>query len=145
MFQKILVPTDGSKLATKAVDFAIRFAQKSGSKVVGLCVAEPYPYDLRPESGAASYANIYGDRMRELAISHVDAIAEAARAAGVPCETHVTVSFSPHDEIVKAVAQFHCDAIFMASHGRKGLDKLLLGSETQKVLAHATVPVLVLR
>ncbi len=145
MFKKILVPTDGSPLSEKAVDCAVRFARKTGAGLVGISVAEPYAPNALPESAAASFSNPYGERMRALATRNVAAIAHAAQAAGVPCETLVTVSFSPQDEIIKAAAQHGCDAIFMASHGRKGLDKLLLGSETQKVLTHTKIPVLVLR
>lgn len=72
-------------------------------------------------------------------------IATCAEKAGVSCETHTVKGTHPHEEIIKAAGQYHCDVIFMASHGRKGLDKLFLGSETQKVLAHSTLPVLVFR
>lgn len=145
MFKTILVPTDGSDLSKKAAEFAVQFAQQSGARIVALAVAEPYPFDPLPEAGAASFSTVYGDRTRGLATLYVKEIADAARAANVPCEPVVTVSSSPHEEIIDTAARLNCDAIFMASHGRKGLNKLLLGSQTQRVLAHAALPVLVLR
>ena len=88
---------------------------------------------------------VYEDHMRELAHSHVKKIEDAAAIANVPCDTSIALSYNPSEEIVRTAEKFNCDAIFMASHGRKGLSKLFLGSETQKVLAHTTLPVLVLR
>ncbi|MGZ3241116.1 MAG: universal stress protein, partial [Burkholderiaceae bacterium] len=75
----------------------------------------------------------------------VDKVALVAKEAKVPCETCVALSFSPYEEIIRTAKKYECDAVFMASHGRKGLNKLFLGSETQKVLAHSTIPVLVYR
>jgi nucleotide-binding universal stress UspA family protein len=72
-------------------------------------------------------------------------VANAASAAGIPFQGVITTSTSPSDEIVEAAKKFNCDIILMASHGRSGLEKLLLGSETQKVLSHTTLPVLVFR
>lgn len=75
----------------------------------------------------------------------VQKVADAAQARGVVCEVTTPMSSSPHEEIVKAVEKYGCDAVFMASHGRKGLNKLFLGSETQKVLSDTTIPVMVFR
>jgi len=145
MFKTILLPTDGSALSVKAIDAAIEFAKINNSKIIGLCVAEPYPFSpLAENAGGSDYA-VYEEKMRSLAQQHVEAIALAARNAQVPCETLVAQSFSPYEEIIHAVKKFNCDVIFMASHGRKGLNKLFLGSETQKVLAHTTIPVVVFR
>jgi len=145
MFSKILVPTDGSELSDKAINAAIDFAKSFGSTIVGISVAEPYPFTPLYEGVSAPESNIYEDRMLDLAQLHVQKVADAAKEAHVPCETFTTQSFSPFEEIVAASKKYRCDAIFMASHGRKGLNKLFLGSETQKVLAHTTLPVLVLR
>jgi nucleotide-binding universal stress UspA family protein len=145
MFKTILVPTDGSPLSDKAIDTAIEFAKITGSKVIGLSVAEPYPFAPLYESAGATSSGIYETRMLELAQLHAQKIADAARNAGVQYETSVPQSFSPYEEILNAVRKFKCDAIFMGSHGRKGLNRLFVGSETQKVLAHSSIPVLVLR
>ena len=145
MFKTILVPTDGSPLSAKAIAAAIEFAKFGGSKIIGLSVAEPYPFSPLAESTMASDPDIYEDHMRELAHLHVKKIEDAAALANVKCDTSIALSFNPYEEIIRAAEKFNCDAIFMASHGRKGLSKLFLGSETQKVLAHTTIPVLVLR
>lgn len=145
MFKTILVPTDGSELSKKAADFAVHFAQESGARMIALAVADPYPFDQVREGDAASLTNVYEERMRGPASLYVSEIADAARVSNVPCEPVVTVSLSPHEEIINVASRLHCDAIFIASHGRRGLDKLLLGSVTTKVLAHSTIPVLVLR
>lgn len=88
---------------------------------------------------------IYEESMRELAQRHVNKIADAANSADVRCEALVAQSFTPYEEIINAANKFGCDVIFKASHGRKGLSKSLVGSETQKVLAHTAIPVLVFR
>jgi nucleotide-binding universal stress UspA family protein len=147
MFKTILVPTDGSELSGKAIQGAIELAKLSGGRIIAVSVAEPYPYQytaLEP-GGDPPAQNLYEKQMQAHARTHVDEVADAAKKAGVPCETHVPLSFSLYDEIIKAAAEYHCDVILMASHGRKGLNKLFLGSETQKVLAHSTIPVMVYR
>lgn len=145
MFKTILVPTDGSPLADKAINAAIEFAQTSGGKIIGLSVAEPYPYTPMTDGSVAVDANAYEDKMREMAHLHVQKIANAAQAANVPCEICVRQSFRPYEEIISVAISNKCDIIFMASHGRTGLSKLFVGSETQKVLAHTNIPVLVFR
>ncbi|MGB6054493.1 MAG: universal stress protein [Burkholderiaceae bacterium] len=145
MFKTILVPTDGSDLSAKAIDTAVDFAKASGGKIIGLSVAEPYPFTPLAEGAMAADPGIYEESMLAMARQNVQQIADAAAAAGVPCEVLATQSFSPSEEIVNTAKKYGCDAIFMSSHGRKGLSKLFVASETQKVLAHSTVPVLVLR
>ena len=88
---------------------------------------------------------MYEENVRALAEQNVKKIADAAEAAGIVCETVTVLSFAPDEEIVNAAKKYNCDVIFMASHGRSGLSRLFLGSKTQKVLAHSSVPVLVLR
>lgn len=146
MFKAILVPTDGSPLSEKVIFSAVDAAKINGGKIVGISVGYPYPH-TRPTEGAgvADFGQVYEDQMRQEAQQHVEQIANAARAMGVPCETITPLSFEPHQEILKAVKEFGCDVIFMASHGRTGLRKLFVGSETQKVLAESSVPVMVFR
>lgn len=145
MFKTILVPTDGSELSEKAVQGAIEFAKLTGGRIVAISVAEPYPFTPSSEGGYVPDLNLYEKQMQKFAQVHVAKVAEAAAKAGVPCETHVAQSFNPYEEIVNAAKKYQCDTILMASHGRKGLNKLFLGSETQKVLAHSTIPVMVFR
>lgn len=145
MFKTILVPTDGSELSGKAVEKAVEFARLHGSKLIGLSVAEPYPFTTLYEGGVVYDPQQFEGKMRELAEQHVRAVADAAKQAGVACETVTAQSFNPYEEIIDTAKKYQCDAIFMASHGRRGLNRLFLGSETQKVLAHSDIPVLVLR
>jgi nucleotide-binding universal stress UspA family protein len=145
MFKTILVPTDGSERSDKAIANAIDYAQHCKSKIVGIGVAEPYPFSPLAESAMAIDPSMYEENVRALAEQHVQRIADAAQAAGVACETITVLSFAPDEEIVSAAKKYGCDVIFMASHGRSGLSRLFLGSKTQKVLAHSPVPVLVLR
>jgi nucleotide-binding universal stress UspA family protein len=145
MFKTILVPTDGSPLSEKAIDAAIEVAKGLGSKIVGISVAEPIPYTALAEGAVAPDLEMYESHARQLAQAHVQRIATAASAANVPCDTVTALSFSPFEEIINAANKFNCDAIFMASHGRRGLQRLFVGSETQKVLAHTHLPVLVFR
>jgi len=145
MFKCILVPTDGSPLSDKAVNAAMEFAKEQGAKVVALSVAEPYPFSPLSEVAFTDERRVYEEKAREVAEQHVQKVQAAANAMNVPCETVVTQSFSPFEEIINAANMHGCDVIFMASHGRKGLSKLFIGSETQKVLANSTIPVMVFR
>lgn len=145
MFKTILVPTDGSLLSDKAINAAVEFAKLAGSKIIGLSVAEPYPFAPLYQNTGASDTTIYEAKMREAAQLHVQKVAQAAKDANVACDIVISQSFSPYEEIISTAKKFNCDVIFMASHGRKGLNRLFLGSETQKVLAHSSLPVLVFR
>lgn len=144
MFKKILLPTDGSELSSRAIAGAIDMAKKLGAKIVGMTVVEPYSYSSLSEYRPESYED-YEARMNKVAQERLDALATAGKAAGVEVETKVARSFSPYEAIIEAAQKNDCDAIFMASHGRRGLSAVLLGSETQKVLTHSTIPVLVYR
>ncbi|HJV73293.1 MAG TPA: universal stress protein [Noviherbaspirillum sp.] len=145
MLKKILVATDGSAHSDKAVNAAIEHARETGGRIVVISVAEPYPFPPISESPYMGGSAAYEQRALELAKEHVDKAAAAAATAKVPCETMVVPGLNPHEEIVAAAEKTACDAIFMATHGRKGLNKLFAGSETQKVIAHSPVPVMVFR
>jgi nucleotide-binding universal stress UspA family protein len=145
MFKHLLVPTDGSPLSAKAAQAAVNFASEVGARITALSVAEPFPYSALSESAFLADQTRYQQQAQDHARRHVNEVSEVARAAGVPCETRVASSFSPYEEIVRLADELGCDAIFMASHGRKGINRLFLGSETQKVLAHSTLPVMVFR
>lgn len=145
MFKTILVPTDGSVLSDKAILAAVDFAKATGGKLIGLSVAEPYPYMALSEGTFTPDLSLYEQKTKQFAHEHVQKVADAAAKQNVPYETHIASSFSPYEAIIDAAKEHHCDAIFMASHGRKGFSKLFVGSETQKVLAHSTIPVLVFR
>jgi nucleotide-binding universal stress UspA family protein len=145
MFQTILVPTDGSALSRQAEDAAIEFARRNGAELVAVSVATP---EVDAATAGASYlggAAIDPSELLAAAQKRVQDLIDRAKAAGLPCQSSVAFSYHPYEEILKAASDFHCDVIFMASHGRSGLKDILLGSETQKVLTHAKLPVLVFR
>ncbi|MGV3741634.1 MAG: universal stress protein [Burkholderiaceae bacterium] len=144
MFQKIMVPTDGSEISEKVVDIAIATAKLTKGSIVGLSVAHPYPFLPLTDSPTSDDVTDYENRSRSLAQQHVDKISAAASANNIPCEAVVVKSFAPYKEILDIARKKHCDSIFMASHGRR-VDRWLLGSQTQKVLAHAEIPVVVCR
>jgi nucleotide-binding universal stress UspA family protein len=145
MYKRILVPTDGSDLSGQAVAAAIDYALCAGAVVVAFSVAQPYPMLPAVDGAMMIDPVIDSAELQKLAQQAVDAVARTARAAGVACEPHTALSFLPYEEIIRAAAEYGCDVIFMASHGRRGLSRLLAGSQTQKVLAYSTIPVLVLR
>jgi nucleotide-binding universal stress UspA family protein len=145
MFKTILVATDGSADSDKAIAGAIEFARQVDGKLVALSVVEPYPFPPIAESAYIGGSEAYEQRALELANAHVAKVKSAADAAQIPCETAVGFSLNPHEEIIAAAQKYKCDAIFMATHGRKGLEKLFAGSVTQKVIGQAPVPVMVFR
>ncbi|HEU4843455.1 MAG TPA: universal stress protein [Burkholderiaceae bacterium] len=145
MFTTILVPTDGSELSERAAHAAIEFARDCGAKVEVLAVWQSYPYSPYAEFGAVLDVEAYGKQMQAEAEQAAQRVADDAAEAGVPCTVHVVDSFSPYEEILKAVEQYHCDLVCMATHGRRGLGQLLLGSQTRLVTTHCPVPVLVYR
>ena len=143
MFKTILVPTDGSELADKAALAAIDLAGELHGKVVAISVVEPYPFSPLTEAAQGAVASEFDDKVLAAAQSHMDRLRQLADDRHVEFETVVAQSFDPYKEIIDTAHKRHCDAIFMASHGRKGLSKVFLGSQTQKVLAHSDVPVTV--
>jgi len=147
MFKNILVPTDGSELSRRAIKQAVRFAKEQNARVTGLHVVPPYEPDVREEFSVRNFVSQqeYASRAANIARKHLKVLESAAKASGVPCETFHAASGYPYDEIVRTAQQKKCDLIYMASHGRRGLSRLLLGSETSKVLAHTKVTVVVCR
>lgn len=147
MFKHILIPTDGSPVAAKAIQAGVQLAAEMGATVTGYYAVEPPPTHLYGEGYLAERRLVdeLERRAAENAKKSVDEIASAARAAGVKCETLVGKSVVPYKGIVDAAEKNGCDAIFMASNGHRGLTGLLLGSVTQKVLTHSKIPVLVYR
>jgi len=147
MYKKILVATDGSTLSKKAVTHAISLAQLSGAELVALKVVPRYPQSYF-EGGMVLPASDVG-RIEKQWMEHsqtiVDAVAKSGSAKGVTVKAITSKSDLVSDAIIAAAKKHKCDLIVMASHGRNGGKRLLLGSETQLVLTHSTVPVLVLR
>ena len=146
MFKHILLPTDGSESSEKVIKSGIKFAQETGAKVTGFFAAPDFPPMLYAEWGAELLAQQDYDEMTKTQTREYLAVIEKeAKAAGVPCECFSISSNSPYTAIIKAAEDKKCDLIFMASHGRKGIAAVLLGSETIRVLTHSKIPVLVYR
>lgn len=147
MFRNILVPTDGSLLSHKAIRRAVKLAKEQKARVTGLFVGPAWSPRLNDDSAVYSYRSPaqHSEMVRKTAMRYFEPLKKAATEAGVQCKClHVEGSY-PYENIVKAAQKNRCDLIVMASHGRRGISKLILGSETSKVLAHSTVPVLVER
>lgn len=147
MFKHILLPTDGSKLSSKAVKRGIDLAKKSRARVTAIHVVPEFT--LMVDEGitmlSAALKKRFEEEGRARAQKMLDDIARQARSRGVRCTTLCVASDLPYLEIISAARKKKCDLILMASHGRRGLSSLLLGSETAKVLLHTKVPVLVVR
>ncbi|CAG2129017.1 universal stress protein [Cupriavidus numazuensis] len=144
MFKHILLPVDGSELSHKAVSAAIEFARTTGARLTPYMSVEEYPYVLSTDSSHEK-RDVFQQRMEAAARQELSRVEAAAALAGVPCTGHVSTAAAPFRGIINAAEDRACDVIFMASHGRSGIAGLLLGSETQKVLTHSTIPVLVFR
>jgi nucleotide-binding universal stress UspA family protein len=145
MFTHILLPTDGTALSETAIRKGIRLARCLGARVSGVTVVPEKKIYLY-QTGVIVQSREDTLREHKPAVHRVlDTIRQAARNAGVSCETFFEISDSPYEAIVGAAELKKCDLIVMASHGRRGVKALLLGSETQKVLTHSKVPVLVVR
>jgi len=147
MFRNILVPTDGSALSRKAIKSAVALAKKTGAKVTGFHVAPAYKFNVYADYVPPDFMlpKDFEARAKKVAARHLEAIKKECSAAGVSCDNYFVCSDFAADAIVKAAKKYKCDLIAMASHGRSGLSKLLLGSEAQKVLAGTTIPTLILR
>lgn len=147
MYKRILVTTDGSDLSGKAVDHAIAMAKVHGAELVALKVVhiqsdEHWDGGLIHDAGAKAEQE---KRWSEASQAIVDGVASAAQAAGVKALAVIEKSNFIADTVIEVAKKNGCDLIVMASHGRRGLARVLLGSETQHVLTHSHIPVLVLR
>jgi nucleotide-binding universal stress UspA family protein len=145
MYKKILVPTDGSALSEQAARAAVEFARLCGADIVAFSVAEPYPLMPAAEAAMAVDPGVEADVLLKYAQENTEQVAKLARAAGIACQCVTAFSMLPYQDIVNAADEHGCDLIFMASHGRRGLSRLLAGSVTQNVLAYSSIPVMVLR
>ncbi|GCL65994.1 universal stress protein [Pseudaquabacterium pictum] len=144
MYKRILVPTDGSEITAKAVDTAVTLARLSGATLSTLCVKEPFPYSAISEMQPVPPQEFY-DAQERIAAERVKAVMAAAAAAGVECTGSTVEALHPWEAILDLAKQQGCDLIVMASHGRRGMAALLIGSETSRVLTHSPLPVLVVK
>jgi nucleotide-binding universal stress UspA family protein len=148
MFKKILIPTDGSALSAQSANAGITFARSISAEVVALYVTQPFAATMGYDGMSAAYAftdEDYEKANAEQAQKHLKAVVDRADTAGVPSSAHAVSNFNIADGIVQGAIDYHCDLIFIGSHGRSGFSRLLLGSVTTKVLALTHSPVLVYR
>ena len=145
MFQRILIPTDGSTIARKAVNAGIAFAKETGASVIAYYALESIErlYLARGPGSRPLTIKPLEKLMREQGEQYLAEIRKAADAVGVECDTVMTSPATPFQGIIDTSRKKKCDVIFIASHGRDKLATLLLGSVTQKVLVHSRIPVLV--
>lgn len=145
MFKHLLLPVDGSDLSAIAIEQCMQFAKCMNARVTGLHVSPEFNVITLQTEMVENTREQFKKDSEEHAAHYLAAVKNAAEEAGVPCDTLHVVGNQAHEAIASAARQNGCDAIVMASHGRSGLKGLLLGSVTQKVLAHTLIPVLVLR
>lgn len=143
MFKHILLPVDGSDLSLRAVDTGLELAAKLGARVYAFHVVPPFPALTYMVDIVQANQEFYVQEAATRAEGYLKEVAQRASAAGVPCETGQEVDSHPYAAIVAAATRQKCDLIVMASHGWRGIDRLLLGSETHKVIVNCDVPVLV--
>jgi len=144
MYKRILFPTDGSDITAKALQEALGLAKLCNAEIHALAVMEPFPYSAISEMQPVPPQEFF-DAQQRVALARVKVVTDAASAAGVECKAHTVEAVHPWEAILDHARAQACDLLVMASHGRRGMSALLLGSETQKVLTHSTLPVLVVR
>lgn len=144
MFKKILVATDGSALAQSAATTAAQLAKTQGAEVIGVYVIDPFPYIGMGEASAVGLQS-YLTESRNLAGQALDALGKACAAEGVPFAGDTIERNVVYEGVIETAQAEGCDLIVMASHGRQGMKALILGSVAQKVLTHASVPVLIVK
>lgn len=145
MYSHILIPVDGSPLSTTAMQTSMAFARDAGAKVTVLAVIEPFHvFTLAPDQMEATREQ-YEHHAREQGASWLAAAEREAKLLGVHCDAILTVGEDPYRDIIVTATERGCDLIAMASHGRRGVAALVLGSVTTKVLTHSKIPVLVYR
>jgi nucleotide-binding universal stress UspA family protein len=144
MYKRILVPTDGSEITTRAIAAGVGLAKALGAEIDTICVKEPFPYGAVAEIQPTPPQEFF-DAQERAAARHVRAVIDACDAAGVACHAVTIEGLQPWEAIVEHAEKAGCDLLVMGSHGRSGLASLFLGSETQDVLKHTKIPVLVIR
>jgi nucleotide-binding universal stress UspA family protein len=145
MYKNILIPTDGSELAGNAVKHGIAFAKEIGAKITVLTVTAPLDLFMLDPQYVEDASAQYRKDVQEHTAKVFGAIANEAKAAGVACDTVQVEHDLPYQVIIDTARSKGCDLIVMASHGRRGISAIVLGSETVKVLTHSKIPVLVHR
>ena len=145
MYKHILLPTDGSELSEQAVNYGVALAKDANAKVTGITVSTPFHIFVVEPGMVTDTPESYRTHMDTIAAKRLAYLKDAATAAGVSCEVLPTYHEQPYQAIIDTAINRGCDLIVMASHGRRGISAIVLGSETVKVLTHSTIPVLVYR
>lgn len=147
MYTHLLIPTDGSELSDKAVDQGLKLATSLKAKVTFLCAQPDFPIPFGGEGMmlAPEGRDEFAKSAQETAHKILESAAKRASEAGIEAQVRTSVSDAPFELIIQTAVDEGCDLIFMASHGRRGVAGLVLGSETRKVLTHSKIPVLVCR
>jgi nucleotide-binding universal stress UspA family protein len=144
MFKHILVPTDGSELSQSAIHKVLQFAAEIGARVTGFYAMSLYLPGFYPEV-LPDTEQEFVETSKARAKTYLGVIEKAAQVLNVPCSTTTETTQHPYEAIIRIAQEQGCDLIAMASHGRRGVSGLLMGSETHKVLTHSKIPVLVFR
>ncbi len=144
MYRSILIPTDGTPITAKAVATGVGLAKALGARLSTITVKEPFPYSAISEMQPIPPQEFY-DAQERIALVRVKEVVAAADGAGVECQAFTVEATHPWEAIVDHAKTQGCDLIVMASHGRRGVSALLLGSETTRVLVHCDLPVLVVK
>jgi nucleotide-binding universal stress UspA family protein len=145
MYKHILIPTDGSALSQSAVKYGIALAKSVGAGVTGVTVTEPFHVFAVDTEMLTDTPDSYKHRVKKLAAKYLAQVKDAAAQASLSCEGIELEHEHPYQAIIDTAKKKGCDLIVMASHGRRGLSAIVLGSETVKVLTHSAIPVLVYR
>lgn len=145
MYKRILLPTDGSEASRRAIEAGVDFARETGAELVAMTATAPFRAITADAEMLELTAEQYEASSGQHAQRRLDEIATLARDAGVPYTAVQVVSDDPDEAIIATARERMCELIIMASHGRRGIKGLLLGSVTQKVLVHSAIPVLVHR
>jgi nucleotide-binding universal stress UspA family protein len=145
MHKHILLPTDGSELSEHALNYGVALAKVVNAKVTGVTVSTPFHILTLEPQMVTDTLDSYTTRMSIVAAQRLDRVTDAAKAAGVECDVVHVQHEHPYQAIIDTAVNRGCDLIVMASHGRRGMSAIVLGSETVKVLTHSMIPVLVYR
>ena len=145
MYKHILIPTDGSDLSSNAIGHGIALAKAINAKVTGITVTTPFHIFAMDPAMITDTADSYIKRTSAAATKYLTQVKDAAAAVGVTCAVIHAEHEHPYQAIIDAASKNGCDLIAMASHGRRGISAVVLGSETVKVLTHSNIPVLVYR
>jgi nucleotide-binding universal stress UspA family protein len=145
MHKHLLIPTDGSDLSNEAIQYGTALAKSVTAKVTGVTVSSPFHVFAAAPDMVTDTLESYKKRIATVAAKRLARVQDAAAAAGVACDVVHVEHEHPYQAIIDLANSKGCDLIVMASHGRRGISAIVLGSETLKVLTHSTIPVLVCR